>query len=308
MEEGLGSCPALLHFYLEHAVYLTPTRFRSMNTGLDLSAQSDADLQSILFNAATLVNSAVHAPAGFSFLGGSVTGETHQWKVTSRAPKQTDGRLWPYMRPVKSASLVRIYVTRNQYIDFDANNLFVQTDLSYVEPVGGPTTTGLFTAIPPFLLTSPEAAIDYDYGWNFSIIDEVLTSVSGGILQANHQYWYTDEDVVLKKDNVVVDPGDYTVDYDEGWITPTTPPAGEVYKGSYHYKLPPGIAAASSLIATDMLGQSAIAASGMLGLSGIKVEEVELRQSAKINFMVQPVNAAARVYLGPYAAMFTSMR
>lgn len=288
-------------------MYVTPKRFRTLGTGLDLSTKSDNDLQTILFAAGLAVNAACHAPEGYSFLGGHVVDEEHQWRV-GNAYKQPSGRIWPYMRPLISATSLRVNVTRTQYVSFSDTQLFLQTGLGYVEPVAAPNTTALFTSVPPWLLSSPVAYLTYDYGFHSAVTDETLATLSGGILAGNHQFWFTEEDVILKKNGVVVPIGQYTVDYTEGLITPSTPPTNEVWKASYHYHLPAGIAAATSLVATDLFGQAGLVGSGLLGLSGLKVEEVEIRQSAKVNFAVQPINAAAMIYLGPYAAMFASMR
>lgn len=288
--------------------YLTPARYRAIGTGIDLSGTDDAELRFALQSASSAVNTACNAPDGYSFLGGLVTREQHNWRAPSRAPKQTHGRLWPYMRPVKSVSLVRIRVTSTQYVDFDDEQVFVQTDVGYVEPVAAPNTTALFTSIPPWLLTSPVAEIDYEYGFDYTVTDEVMATVSGGPLRAGNQFWYTDEEVELKKNGVVVNPTDYDIDYLEGTIAPDAPDLSATWKVSYHHRLPPGIAFATALVATDVLGAAAIASAGLLGLSGIKVEEVELRQSSKVNYMVAPVNAAAQIHLAPYRAMFVSMR
>lgn len=287
--------------------YITPTRYRSLPTGIALTGKTDADLQALLEASAVAVNAACHAPEGYSFLGGSVVGEEHNWDV-GNAYRRGSGRVWPYMRPIKSVDSVQINVTRTQYVSFTDAQIFLQKELGYVEPVAAPNTTALFTSVPPWLLTSPVAYVDYAYGFDFPVTDETLTSISGGILQAAHQFWYTDEDVVLKKNGTVVPSVDYEINYEEGWITPDTAPAGEVYKASYHYRVPAGVAAASSMITTDLIAYAALAAQGMLGLSAIRVEEVELRQSAKVNFAVQPISVAAQIYLGPYAAMFVSMR
>lgn len=289
-------------------MYVTPTRFRALGTGLDLSGKTDSDLASILWAAREAVNAAIGAPDGYSFLGGNVTDEEHQWRVASRIPKQTDGRIWPFMRPIRTVDSFRVNVTKTQYITFTGDQLFIQRDIGYVEPVAAPSSTALFTSIPPWLLTSPVSYLDYSYGFEQVATDELLATVSGGTLRAGHQFWFTDEEVILKKDGIVVATGDYAVDYDEGVITPGSPDESATWKASYHYKLPPGIAAATALIATDIVGASALAAAGMLGLSSIKVEEVELRQSSKVNYYVQPVSAAAWVYLSRYAAMFASMR
>lgn len=290
-------------------VYVTPSRYRTLGTGVDVSGKTDAELSAILVAASDAVNAAVNAPDGYSFLGGTITDEEHQWRfAASRIPKQTDGRIWPYYRPILSATSFRINATQNQFISFDADQLFVQGDLGYVEPVAGPATTALFTAIPPWLLTSPVGYLSYTYGFQQSVTDELMATQSGGSLQAGHQFWFTDEDVVLKKNGVIVAAGDYEIDYDEGVVTPDSPDEDATWKASYSYKLPPGIAAATALVASDLVGASAIAAAGMLGLSGIKVEEVELRQSSKVNFYVNPINAAAQIYLARYRAMFTSLR
>lgn len=288
-------------------MYLTPTRYRSIGSGVDLSDKTDADLQSLLFAAGVAVNLATNAPTGYSYLGGHVDEEEHLWVVGNQY-KHGSGRIWPYMRPLVSVDTVRINVTRDQYISFTDTQLFIQHALGYVEPVAAPNTTALFTSVPPWLLSSPVAYVTYDYGFHEVVEDELAATISGGHVQGSNQFWFTDEDVALKKDGVVVDPSDYVVDYLEGWVTPTTPPAGETYLLSYHHRLPPGIAFAEGLITTDLIGAGNLAAAGMLGLSGFKVEEVEIRQSSKINFAVQPVNAAAKLMLAPYAAMFTSMR
>jgi len=289
-------------------IYLTPNRYRSQGTGVDLTSKSDADLRAILTQAATLTGVAVNAPTGYSFLGGTITNEEHIWE-TGNKYKAPSGRLWPYYRPVKSISNVQINVTKTQYISFDEDQLFFEQRLGYVEPVAAPNTTALFTSVPPWLLTAPIAYIDYEYGFQFDVTDEIPASLSGGVLQAANQFWYTDEDVILKLNGATVDPDDYDVDYTEGTITPTTPPDDEdEFTISYSHKVPPEVAMAQSFIANDIVGGQAIAAAGMIGLSGISVEEVELRQSSKVNFAVQPINAAAAMYLAPVRAMFVSMR
>ena len=288
-------------------LYLTPNRYRTLGTGVDLSETDDAELRAILTNASLMANRAAHAPINYSFLGGTVVNEEHQWQ-TGNVYKRPSGRLWPFNRPIREVSGVRINVTRTNYIDFADDQLFTQTDLGYTEPVAAPSTTALFTSVPPWLLTSPVAYVNYTYGWQFDVVDEPMASYSG-YLQADNQFWFSEEDVVLKKNGATVLAADYTVDYTEGTIVPdATWTDSDEFLVSYSYKLPPDVRTAVQLIATDLVAQHHIAAAGLIGLSGIKVEEVELRQSSKVNFAVTPVSPAAQAYLGPYAAMFTSMR
>lgn len=288
-------------------LYLTPNRYRTLGTGVDLSGTDDAELRTILTNASQMANRAASAPINYSFLGGTVANEEHQWQ-TGNVYKRPSGRLWPFNRPLREVSGVRINVTRTNYIDFADDQLFTQKDLGYTEPVAAPSTTALFTSVPPWLLTSPVAYINYTYGFQFDVVDEPMTTFSG-YLQADNQFWFTEEDVALLKNGAIMDPDDYTVNYTEGTIVPDsmfTP--DDEFLVSYSHKLPPDVKAAVQLIATDLVGSTAIAAAGLIGLSGMKVEEVELRQSSKVNFAVTPVNPAAQAYLGPYEAMFTSMR
>ncbi len=291
-------------------LYVTPDRYRALGTGVDLSGVTDEELHARLLAASMAVNESVNAPEGYSFLGGTVIDEEHLWNTrpANRVPDPRSSRIWVYNRPLRSVSGVRVNVTRTQYVDFTDEQVFIAHDQGYVEPVAAPNTTALFTSVPPWLLSSPVAYVSYDYGWDFQVTDETPTTLSGGSLRAAYQFWFTDEDVVLKKNGVTVDPDDYTVDYVEGTITPDSPDENAQWLVSYSYKLPPGVASATALIASDLGGAAAIAAAGMLGLSGIKVEEIELRQSSKVNFYVNPINAAAQVYLAPYKAMFTTMR
>lgn len=287
-------------------VYVTPKRYRALGTGVDLTGTTDDELRTRLQAASAAINAAINAPAGWSFLGGSVIGEEHNVRPVGRVPKSSDGRVWPYYRPLKDVSLYRVNVSRTQYIDFDEDKVFVQHDLGYVEPVVPPTTTALYTAIPPWTLTSYVGYLSYTYGWDFTMTEELATH-SGGELWGSQQF-FTDEDLELRKDGVVVDPDDYEVDLDEGIFTPDTPPGSETWTATYHYKLPPGVAQATTLVGTDLSGAVKIASAGMIGLSGIKVEEVELRQSSKVNFYVTPINPAAQLLLAQYRAMFTVMR
>lgn len=288
-------------------LYLTPNRYRTMGTGVDLSEKSDADLRVILTQAAILTNQAVNAPEGYSFLGGTVTDEEHLWNV-GNAYQPASGRIWPYFRPVREVSSMRINVTKQQYIEFTDAQLFTQLALGYVEPIAAPNTTALFTSVPPWLLSSPVAYVSYSYGWQFDVVDEVLATTSGE-LQAANQFWYTDEEVELKKNGVAVAEADFEIDYTEGTVTPDASwTDDDEFTVSYSHKLPPGVAVAQWFMASDIIGGQNIVAAGLLGLSGIKVEEVELRQSSKVNFYTTPISPAAQTYLAPYRAMFVSMR
>jgi hypothetical protein len=58
--------------------------------------------------------------------------------------------------------------------------------------------------------------------------------------------------------------------------------------------------AATAMIVTSLLGRRAIAEKGLQGLSGIKVEEVELRQSRDSQLAVDSIPGNAQTLLIPY--------
>jgi hypothetical protein len=202
------------------------------------------------------------------------------------------------MRPIRSVTGLQIYVTKTQHIDFTEDSIFTNKALGYCEPVGTPNTTALFTAVPPWGLTAEVALLDYDYGYRFSVFGEALATISGG-LQAANQFW-VDDDVELAKDGVVQAPSTYEADIEEGTIVPDDLDESALWTLSYTHRVPFNVARGTAMILTDLIGYTNINASGLSGLSGIKVEEIELRQSSRVGFNVDSVSPAARLLLEPY--------
>ena len=282
--------------------YITPTRFRESALGVDVSDKSDAELLSLISIGSALVNRHCAVPPGHDFRGGDVTGEHHRWRTgnTHGVPIQ---RIWPRHRPVSSVTSMTIYITNTWTLVLAADKLYVNTAENWIEPIGWPYTAyGTIAPLGtlPIGLRDPVATVDYHYGRNFPVTDEMLEPSSGKTLAASNQYW-TDDPVEVKADGTALTaPTDYTFDATEGTVELVTYDPDVVYTASYTYSLPVEIGKATALIVNDLLGQSAIAGSGLLGLSGIRVEEIELRQSSKVNFLVQPVNAAATLLLSNY--------
>ena len=256
--------------------YLTPTRYRLMALGIDLSAKSDAELGALIGSASAEVNRHCSAPMGHDFRGGTVEREEHLWD-TGNTHRHASGRLWPQhgmgIMPITSCNQIDIYVTKTNYVRFTPANIFTNGRLGYVEPIAAPVTTALFTSVPPWLLTSPVAYIDYTYAREFKEADELLYSIGGKVYQALNQFWTDDN---------------------------TIPDANDQVSASYTHKMDFAIAMATGIIVTDMLGYSNINASGLGGLSGIKVEEIELRQSSKAGYNNMDIHPAARKYLASF--------
>lgn len=280
--------------------YLTPTRYRSMGTGVTLTSVTDGELASHIAHASALVNAYCSVPPGHDFRGGSVIGEAHVWDVGS-LKRSPSNRVWPFHAPLKTATALRIEVTNNQTISFtEDESLYVHPTEGWIEPVTlALTTFGVFGygILPNIGLRQPVAKIDYTYGYDFAA-EETLVTASGTTLLADNQF-FTDENIVLKKNGTIMTTG-FTVDRTEGTITldtPTTP--GEEYTLAYHYKMPSAIATATSMLVTQMLGAAAIATAGLTGLTSIKVEEVSLSQS-KAGFLYTGMSGPATLLLAPY--------
>jgi hypothetical protein len=280
--------------------YLTPSRYRTMGTGVTLP--SDGVLLNHIASASALVNAYCCVPHGYDFRGGTVTGEQHVWDV-GNIKRSPSNRVWPFNRPIKSVSSLSIEITNNQRISFSQEgSLYFHTTEGWVEPVDlALTTYGVFGygILPNIGLRQPVAKIDYTYGYDFAA-EEMVAAQSGGVFVADNQF-FTDEDIVLADPaGDVVLPADYTVNKTEGIVTLNTPPdIGDVYTLVYHYKVPPAVSRATALLVTELAGAASIASSGLTGLSGIKVEEVELRQG-KTNFLTTGISGPAASLLAPF--------
>jgi hypothetical protein len=287
--------------------YLTPTRYRSMALGIDLSQKSDADLLSVINIATQMVNRETNAPRNHDFRGGSVQNEAHSWSPgNTHEPGQF--KIYPFHYPIKSVSHMDIQLTNTQQITFDTPGaLYVHPVEHYVEPIAAANTTALFFSVPPYGLRVPVSHVSYDYGESFPIEDEPLTTISsstGPALQALSQFWDPSIPPVVRKNGVVVDGSAYTVDYTEGIIHPTTPPiVGDAWTADFTNTLDPDITAAMGVIVSDLLGFANINSSGLTGLSMIKVAEIQLKQGIGIGFATFPVHPAAELLLASHRFM-----
>jgi hypothetical protein len=107
--------------------------------------------------------------------------------------------------------------------------------------------------------------------------------------------------VTVYGDGLEIDPGDYTLDYDDGSITfteTTMPDPDVVVTVDYTNTLPDALAQGVGVVATDIIGQSRIAQRGMTGLSSLRVAEVTITamradQYVTRNGVTVPAQAAA---------------
>lgn len=282
--------------------YLTPARFRTMGTGISLTGKTDSELASHIAAASALVNAYCAVPIDHDFRGGTVVDEAHDWDPGSaRVPGSF--RVWPYHRPIRTVSSMEIEVTNNQRISFvNPDSLYVESSAGYVEPVDlALTSFGVFGygILPNIGLKKPVAKLSYTYGWNLVSSDEFTAASGDDVFQLQDQF-LTDDDLVVLQNGSLVLESDYSVNHTEGTVTLDAPSTiGDSITVGYHHKLPMAIARATAILVTEMLGAAAIASSGLSGLSGIRVKEVELRQS-KANFLGTGMSPLAAAFLAPY--------
>lgn len=291
-------------------LYLTPLRYRSMGQGIDLDGIEDQDLASHIQIASGLVNTHCNVDVDHDFRGGSVTDEEHKWKLGNYmwpGPR----RVFPTHYPLTSLSSFRIYVTNTQYLDIPTAQVHWEEFSNALEPVIAASSIGVwsYTAIPVSGFREPHARISYDYGFSFNATDEQMFPDGGIRWRAQNQWWDNTVTPVITINGTPVDAGDLTIDYDEGTVdidddvlTALDIDVTEVdhVRGTYTHKLPSNIMNATGMITTSLLGRRAIADKGLLGLSGIKVNEVELRQSRDSQIALDEIPGNAQMLLVPY--------
>jgi hypothetical protein len=111
------------------------------------------------------------------------------------------------------------------------------------------------------------------------VVDDPCEADSPLLYYASHGNWLQGGDVTVSVAGSEIDPSDYTINTDDGSILfgqSVEPGADDEVLASYAYVLPQQVSDAVSLIATGLMGSSAIARRGMIGLSSLKVAEVSM--------------------------------
>jgi hypothetical protein len=283
--------------------YLTPQRYRSMGFGTE--DIEDEELRSIINRATLSVDRYCNVPmvpARYSFRGGTVTDEEHEFFLGNGVNEPQSRRFWPRSKPVKTVSSVRVYVTNNQYVDFDPDYLFVTHDAINITSLTV-TSVGLFGqfTVPVVGLAAPIARLTYTYGYDFDTVDEYIEPTDGKTYRAQNQFW-NDDAVVVKVDDAVVSSG-FTVDKVEGTVTfDDAQPADTTVSVSYGYALPTEVAQAVGLTVADFVGERALVAKGMSGVQSLRVGEIAIDRprprAATSNISVDVPNEAKQLLDG----------
>lgn len=293
--------------------YLSPKRFALGGFGIDTSGFTAAQLRQKLVQATAVVDTwanRVMEPQRADMRGGTITGEQHTWHPPDMLlDRPGDRRVYPNAGPIRSVTGFAIQYTTTYEITLPPDNLYINQQAGYVEIIASqPTIIGF----PPigywFGLSEPVCTIDYTYGWLFAVADDPCEADSPLLYYASHGNWLPAGDVTISVGGVEIDPGDYTLNRDDGSVlfdSAAEPTPGQEVLASYTYTLPEAVSTASGIIATASIGQSRIAARGMIGLQSLRVAEVAITQMGPSNGGVTrngvtiPQSAAA--LLAPYA-------
>lgn len=304
--------------------YLTPQRFREMGFGIDISELDDVELASLCAQASAVVDSYCNVPRipqKHDFLGGTITGEKHTWRMPFGPFDVGQRRVYLFHKPITSVTQFRIYVTNTQYVEIAPTELMINETEGYFEVVSLViTSSGLFNAliIPNVGLATPIASTSYTYGWDFTVTDEELTCSDGQTWRAQNQFWFTDvaRAPVVKKNGVAQSSG-YTVDSTEGTVVfDTNLLATDRVTVSYHHKLPSDIQFGTGHIVAYLHGEAELHARGLAHLSSLRVAEVEMKTQtlahrAEVKSLSQNLDILvpeAALLLGGYAADYLTVR
>lgn len=293
--------------------YLSPKRYALGGYGIDTDSFTNAQLRQKLIQASSQADAWCNRsmnPERSDMRGGTIVGEQHSWPVQDPyVPLPGGRRVYLNSGPIQSVENFAIQFTNSWSMTLPPGNLFINATEGYIEIVATqPTILGY----PPvgiwFGLSEPVLSVDYTYGWRFVVTGDPLEADSPNLYYASHGNWLSSVAPEVTVAGVVIDPDDYTVNYDDGSIlfdSGSEPGPGEEVLAGYTYTLPEAIPDAVGIIATDRMGQSAVARRGMVGLSSLRVAEVSLTQmqpgSAGITRNGVTIPASAAQLLAPYA-------
>lgn len=265
--------------------YLTPERFKTMGTGVDLSEVENVAIRSAISRAGAAIHSYCAVPTlpqQFSFRGGTITGEEHIY-ATDAWQRPRPFRLWPWHTPVRTVTALRlvwgIQGGNETFLDIDPDNLLI-SDQGYVEVSSLNLSQLVFgDAIMPYIgLHDPVFRISYTYGHRFVVTDDYCEPVDARTYQAQNQFW-TDDAVEVKVDDAVVTTG-FVINRTEGWVVfDSMQSASSVVTVSYVHTMPNDIQQASAILVARDIAEADLRAKGLEGLVSVRVKDVELRRA-----------------------------
>lgn len=291
--------------------YLTEERLRVLGLGGDLEGLSSAQIRNIIIAASAKADAFCNVPqqpVSYSFRGGVVLDDTYDW-FPGDSLTQSQKRLFLRQTPIRSVEGLRIYVTLTNFTEFQASELMLNKIRGTLEIISfALTATHPFGAyvLPNMGLQTPQARVDYTYGWEFKSVDEILEPTDAKYYRAVNQFW-DDSDITVKVNDVVQADG-WAADKIEGAIVfAQAQPLDALVQASYGYSLPQNIALATGFITRDLVTERQLFDKGMGNVRSLRVGEIAIdrgrgdivgRTSSDVSEVAIP--AEAEGYLLPY--------
>ena len=102
---------------------------------------------------------------------------------------------------------------------------------------------------------------------------------TGSDYMAQDGFWVPNTDVAIAVNGSEVDPGDYSLDRNGGFIRFGERLAGtDEVTASYTYAIPREVVRATAMGAISFIGEANLAAANMTGIESLKAEELEVRR------------------------------
>jgi hypothetical protein len=264
---------------------LSPRRYLRSGYGLALpTGYTLSQLRSALIRAQNQVSrycNVPKVPQAFDWRGGTMTDETHQWKIVSPLAYGPGARrVYTNVSPIKSVSALVLDLGKTYIVSLNpANDVYINSLESYVEVVAiNPTIVGMYPLSINLGLYNPVAKITYDYGWTFDVAGDVLEAESPTVYTGAFGNWNQSPPVVVYLNGVEQGSG-YTVNFDDGTVTfDTAPGVGVEVTADYSYSCPSEVVDAIGYATTADLTRARMNQRGLAGLTSLKVAEITLTQ------------------------------
>lgn len=244
--------------------YLTPSFYRTVSDGLDLTGVSDLVLAIKIGEAEALIDSHCKVP---SLAPTTVTDEIHEWNGLSR-------RIRFYCDPVPVTSITRFLIqisTDSQGNMLEANvnpdDVVINHDEGYAEVVSMTTLTMGLTPVLINLGLSPALVhVDYSAGYSYSVSGETLfDSGDHTVYQALRPLWDASPTILV---NGSAQSTGFTLDLTNGTVTFDSPRGvTDVVTASYTYHVPDDVRAAAIVTTTALLGERRLNQAGLTNLA-----------------------------------------
>lgn len=285
---------------------LSPRRYLRMGYGLATPDNyTIAQIRNALVAAQDAVNRYCNVPkfpSQFDWRGGAMTDEQHQWPIINPlAYGPGSRRTYLNVGPIKEVTSFILDLGKTYRVELTpSDGIYINKMEQYVEIVSvNPTVVGFYPLAVNLGLYNPIARVSYTYGWEFPVTGDVLEAETTKLYSASYGNWDSAADTAVYLDDVLVDPGDYTVDYDDGTINfATAPSPGVEVTADYTYLAPSEVANAVGIAATGLLGDARNLQRGLYGLQSLRVAEVTITalqpsQTVTKSGVTLPASAAA---------------